>query len=358
MKILFVAGSIEPGRDGVGDYVRRLAAECERCGHESFLIGLNDPWIDAEWRQGRIYRWPANQSWQDRAKKAEAFVKEVCPDIASLQLVPYSFHPLGLKFALPQILQRCLGATPLQVMFHELWIGANLGAPIKEQAIGLAQRKIVGDLIATLKPKAVHTSNSVYQELLERRGIHALLLPMFGSIPISDSVDEKNLQHNGDYLSLILFGAIHPEWSPDDLIGRLREIGRKFHFGHVGRSGPGGAIWNSLESKFPSQFHRYGERPSETVSRLILSADVGVATTPLSLIDKSSSIATILEHGLPVIVPRNDIHFHGIRAYSSWSDRLIRMDDQFPERLKALKKIPPRGRAAQIAVQFLADIGA
>jgi hypothetical protein len=41
MKLLFITGCLEPGKDGVGDYTRELATECARRGHAVFLISLN-----------------------------------------------------------------------------------------------------------------------------------------------------------------------------------------------------------------------------------------------------------------------------------------------------------------------------
>ena len=34
MKIAFLCGSLEPWRDGVGDYTRRLAGDLQACGHQ------------------------------------------------------------------------------------------------------------------------------------------------------------------------------------------------------------------------------------------------------------------------------------------------------------------------------------
>ena len=42
MKIIFLTGSLEKGRTGVGDYTRLLASECKRLGHEVQTIALND----------------------------------------------------------------------------------------------------------------------------------------------------------------------------------------------------------------------------------------------------------------------------------------------------------------------------
>jgi Trk K+ transport system NAD-binding subunit len=42
MKIAFICGSLEPGRDGVGDYTRRLAGELVKQQHEVLVIAFND----------------------------------------------------------------------------------------------------------------------------------------------------------------------------------------------------------------------------------------------------------------------------------------------------------------------------
>lgn len=42
MDILFICGSVEPGKDGVGDYTRRLSGELIRIGHEVKILSLCD----------------------------------------------------------------------------------------------------------------------------------------------------------------------------------------------------------------------------------------------------------------------------------------------------------------------------
>ena len=48
MKIAFITSCLEPGKDGVGDYTRSLAAESSRNGHEVCLLALNDRHVDRE----------------------------------------------------------------------------------------------------------------------------------------------------------------------------------------------------------------------------------------------------------------------------------------------------------------------
>jgi hypothetical protein len=359
MKILFLTGSLEPAKDGVGDYTYCLSAECERLGHSCYLVGLNDRWVQAPVRSTRGVRLPANLSWWKRADVARAFLDEVQPEIVSLQFVPYSYHPMGLNLALPWLLRKIINKRRAQIMFHEVWIGANQGAPARARFIGAGQRKIIERIVEALSPCTVHTSNEVYRQLLARRGIDSQILPMFGSIPIVEE-DPRRLKSPVEEtaLCLCLFGAIHPEWSADGLLSRLQKVSQQIQFFHIGRMGSGEPVWQKLVDRYDQQFIQYGERSPEEISQLFRSANFGIATTPLALIDKSSSIAAILEHGLPVIVTRNDVHFEGVQSTSIWADRLIELDDQFFERFNSLKKLPPRARAAQVAVQFLADIGA
>ena len=67
MNIVFLCSSLEPGRDGVGDYTRRLAQECAARGHVCRMVALHDPHVTAEiqTREGdvRLMRLPAAQDW-------------------------------------------------------------------------------------------------------------------------------------------------------------------------------------------------------------------------------------------------------------------------------------------------------
>mgnify|MGYP003474349261 CR=1 FL=1 len=42
MKILFICGSLEPGKDGVGDYTRRFCGELLKMNYEVQILSIND----------------------------------------------------------------------------------------------------------------------------------------------------------------------------------------------------------------------------------------------------------------------------------------------------------------------------
>jgi hypothetical protein len=358
VRILFLAGSLEPGKDGVGDYTRTLAMECRRLGHVFFLLSINDPWISAPLRQQSMLRLDAGAPWSEKIKKAREFVVEIAPQIVSLQFVPYAFHRAGLPFALPRILRDIIDRVPTQIMFHEIWIGAHMNAPLRSRAIGFCQRKIVRSLIKTLNCRVIHTSNLIYFRLLNDQGIRATHLPLFGSVPIALPANSR--QPRDDVLRLGIFGSIHREWSAHELFFQLQKLGKPIQVAHIGRIGPGESIWMDLARQYRSEIdvRRLGEQSLVDISRFFFSIDFGISTTPLSLIGKSGSVAAMLDHGLPVIVNRNDIHFAGIPETDLLSDLLIPMNEELLRRLSSVKPRSPKARLPEIATQFLNDIGA
>ena len=112
MKIVFICSCLEPGRDGVGDYTGRLAAELIRVGHEVSLLALNDRFANAilsgdQERDGikiPVLRLPSTLSDQDKTVHATNWINSVNPDLLSLQFVPFGFNPKGLPFGLSKIL--------------------------------------------------------------------------------------------------------------------------------------------------------------------------------------------------------------------------------------------------------------
>jgi len=59
-----------------------------------------------------------------------------------------------------------------------------------------------------------------------------------------------------------------------------------------------------------------GEWSAAEISKLLQTLDLGLATTPLEVIQKSGSAAAMLEHGLPLLVIRDDWHLRGTARQS------------------------------------------
>lgn len=322
MKILFICGSLEPGRDGVGDYVRRLASTCHARGHACALLALHDPHIELRseevWGGIPILRLRASAFWPDRLASAQLFVERHAPDVVSWQLVPYAFHPRGFLPAALLVSAPGLRGPRSHMMAHELWIGLEKGSGWYPRAVGWLQRRGVLCLLAQLNPDVIHTSNAAYAQALAGDGWPAKLLPLFGNVPIAPpAFDARSAL--AAWLPpatpvrpfvVVTFGTLHPQWQPlacaQWLHATARRHGRPPVLLAVGRTG---AHANAILHAFRREgvlVVATGELAPDALSHVLAAADGGIAPHPWALIGKSGAAAAMLEHGLPVLVPRDD----------------------------------------------------
>ena len=328
LKIIFLCGSLEPGRDGVGDYVRRLSSELLKKGHYISAIALNDQYIcesyfGAQMSEGEslnVLRLPSIWKVNQRFTHAEQWVKEFDPDWVSLQFVPFAFQCKGLIFNLARQLSCLVGECRLHIMFHELWVLTPFSESIKLWLLGIIQKQIIKNFIISLPPNVIHTQTRYYQEQLNRIGFKSSLLPLFSNIPTSfDKEINLDISHLNCYdIKFVAFGSIHG----DSLIKQFalecasysEFLNIKICLIFVGRSGvlqkDFANIWSSLGMKFIE----FGEQSTETVSAILSSSSYGISTTPYFLIEKSGSVTAMLDHKLPVLCIAKPVE--GLTAYS------------------------------------------
>ncbi len=345
--IAFLCGCAEPGKDGVGDYTALLAAECERRGYATLRVALNDRHVTgAEVGEGLVRLGPGMR-WNARVEQAREAVERFGAEVVSLQWVPYAFHPRGIPWGIERGLARIAGGRPAQVMCHEIWIGAEIGARLAHRVTGAAQRVVMSRLFRALRTGPVQTSNAPYATLLRREGIEAEVLPLFGSIPLTG----RPAPRDEGVARFGMFGQLHPNWPPEPLLGKLRALGKRVEIEHMGRMGSGEAVWREMEGRYGFGFRRHGEQSPARVSQFLMDMDFGIATTPLALIGKSATAAAMLEHGLPVIVNRDDVRYPGMDTPPR-PDGVILMDAPLdhPQRRQ------PRSRLPEVADQFLAAL--
>jgi glycosyltransferase involved in cell wall biosynthesis len=376
MRIVFLTTCLESGKDGVGDYTRLLAEECGRLGHTCATVALNDSYISKKEKtkaDSQILRFSKDLSWSSRFSGLARFASDFAPDWFSLQFVCYGFHPKGISPLLAARLKRVIRSVPLQIMFHELWIGSELHARFRSRAMGALQKYFILNLIHTLSPRIVNTSNSVYIHLLRKSGISAELQPLFGALPVQtlrgDHWIFPRLREAGIFISpekraefylFGLFGTLHPVWPPEPLFKMLRETSmksrRKIVILGIGRLGSGQSLWDSLVLKYGNDFGflNLGEQDSQKISEFLNTVDFGIATTPYGIIGKSATVAAMLEHGLPVIVNRDELRFKGFAESRTESHSLfIRLNDEFSSNLANAVRLPPQSALSNIASQFL-----
>ena len=379
-RITFLAGCLEPAKDGVGDYTRALAESCAERGIACQLIALNDSFVDAveEYPSSthtliRELRLPRTMNWQDRFKLIRNSLNQFNPSVVSLQFVSYGLHHRGLVGQLLKPIRNCISGFPVHMMMHELWIGEGSRALLKDRLVGALQKHMILRFLNVISPQIVHTSNRAYQALLEQNGIQTGILPLFGNIPLGainanermagilNKVDSRGPLDRKNCWLLGIFGTLHPEWPAEPLFTHLKnaadDTGRKIILFSIGRIGRGQDLWSALSKKYEMPFHfiQLGELQREEVSAIFNSLDAGIAATPHDLLGKSASAIAMLEHGLPVIVNRVESTFpHLSYSKKSENDLVIRMDEHLTERLKAgLIKGEKQARLSRVTDQFI-----
>lgn len=373
MRILFLCGSLEPGRDGVGDYTRSLAGECVRQGHESALVALNDRHLTSPLEESlRVtlalgeeiessvspadstfipaLRLPSAMSWPDRIMQAKVFSDRFNPEWVSLQFVCYTFDPKGVVRGLYPRLRPLLEGRKLHMMFHEAWLCKEQGFGWKQRFVGQLQRYFIRRFVKAARPAVVHTSNASYVSLLSRAGIRATVLGMFGSVPIrkepaSGWLHQQLCANLGSgyerekWLLFGFFGALYPGWPAEPLFTQVQQAakatGKKVAILSIGRVGYE-ELWDGLVREYSDRFAfvRLGEQPVEHISEYLSDLDYGLATSQWGMIGKSSTTASMLEHGLPVVVNRIDTSLEVINKGPA-DPLLLRCDGQLPMRLVA-----------------------
>ena len=378
MKILFFCGSLEPGRDGVGDYTRRLAGACVARGHDCTVLALHDPAVeratDLTQDNVRLIRLPAAESWTGRLDRARQQLERFAPDWVSWQLVAQSFQPRGfLPAALLQAAPRLRGPR-CHVMLHELWLGLETGASWRHRAIGWLQRRGVLCLLDQLEPDCIHTSNATYQQALRAENFPADVLGLFGNVPVAGhftgrATPPARWPAGTAPLVAVTFGTLHPQWRPAATVAWLRatarRLGRAPALLALGRTGThAAAILDSFRRQNVT-VSVTGELAEADVSQLLATADFGVAAHPWALIGKSGAAAAMLDHGLPVLVPRDDWRLRGATAPRAGApdallSRLAGLDENHTDRWLARRRAPEAAlpRITDEFLDALADISA
>lgn len=367
MKILFTCSSIEPGRDGVGDYTRRLAFELIKLGHAIAILALNDRHIRSvsegqleieELKQIRTLRISPNISSKDKIKVSERFISNFNPDYLSLQFVSYGFNVKGLPFTLGKYLKRISQGRTWHIMFHELWIGIEDGANLKHKIYGAIQRYIILNLIKSLNPKVIHSQTHLYLYLLKDAGLTAKYLSLFGNIPQTAFNQQRpNTSHE---ISIAIFGGIHVNAPIQNLTfalkTRTRDTGLPFKLNFIGRNGSEIKKWLMHCQESGIETEVLGELNETEISNVLSRCDIGIATTPMLLIEKSGSVAAMREHGLPILCVAKPWKVKNYHQTTEWTDifDFERSSISIFEELARIKT--STSSLPSVAAQFLKDL--
>ena len=312
MRFLFILGPYRPGQCGVSDYVRLLSERLEGLGHECMRMSV-DPGDGA----------------------TLATIADSLPpcDVVSLQFAPYAFHPKGLPGQELDILGKALAGRQLQVMFHEIWIGAYPQATLYERWVGGRQRNQILRFLETAHPYAIHSTNSAALNRLNLMGIEAKYLYLFGNIPLA-KIPSAKLDDDA-VTQVAFFGTPYYAFPYDLLFDRLNKIfiARKKNLkirvlGNVRHKAGLKELYKEA-SKYGIVVEETGMLTTEEISYELQAAQCGVATTPYDVLGKSGAAAAMMEHGLPIYsFDDGDTPKDKLFVFDSFKDQIFLLNDR------------------------------
>lgn len=323
MKIIFFCSSSEDGKDGVGDYTKKLAANLSKKGINTLIVSINDKYEHHIWQgiqevddiQLKSVRLSNLLLWNKKIAFLNKLIQEFQPDWVSLQYVPYGFNKKGIPFYLPYNLSKLKGNFKWHIMFHEVWIGISTISPFSHKVYGYFQKKIVERLLKTLKPELITTTNVLYQLVLKEKKIEAKRLPLFSNINNENedadylqSIEKRyNVSFKDDsYYKLGIFGTLYPEANLSFVIPQFLNQNRVYQktiiiiFGKNNRPEELNKLKRNLKQHVI--FAELGELSEKKVSTVMNILDEAILCTPLEFIGKSGAYAALRLHKVKVAI--------------------------------------------------------
>jgi hypothetical protein len=362
MRILFLCGSLEPGKDGVGDYTRRLACELIRQAHSCSIIAIMDKGVNVKNEEMQeidntsisVVRLPFNNGYKLNCIEAKPWVDNFNPDWISLQYVPFSFHPKGLPFGFAKSIKLISKQRMLHIMFHELWVGMNKESVPKFKVLGAIQKKMIQSFIKNTKPYLLHTQTQLYRWQLKKIEENVLLLPLFSNNRVNTPITVKEKKES---IHFVVFGNIHHGAPIEDFCCCLEQFIKNksidIEISFIGLCGPEQQCWISICESKKIKIKVFGEQSSQTISEVLNSASIGITTTPLILTEKSGTVAAMKEHGLSILCVSNSWEVKGFSNEFLPIDVQLFKKDQFDSYLCSSFKTKNSQTLLSVANQFL-----
>ncbi len=323
MKILFICGCAEPGKDGVGDYTRLLSQSVIQKGNKVVIVALNDLCTDT-FKEIQIQndlnliRIPSVFSAEEKVSRTRSLIETFKPDWISLQFVPYAFNKRGMPFDLLKQLEKIKGKEKWHVMIHEPWLGISVESPLKHKMYGLVQRWIIKEMIRILMPLRISTSNFLYQTVLKSKGINADIIPLFSNIPVCET-DESfkakvykqigiEAEKRHEWKLIGIFGNIYPSSLLESALNKeIQSTPASLRLAFIGIGSMSDWAKNEFSRlsgifKDKVKFVHFGILSESEVSTMLQMWDIGIACTPMDHIAKSGSYAAMRLHGLKTVI--------------------------------------------------------
>ena len=365
MKILFVCGSLESGKDGVGDYTRVLAQKLTELGCSGTILSLNDTYvsnttyenIEVNHQLLKVIRIPSIKRTKERYRIAKKIIFDSKADVVSLQFVPYSFHAKGLPFSLISFFKAIEKSIVLNIMFHEIWLDKPI--KLKDRIIALLQRNIISRLCK--RTNLINATIPYNKIRLQKLNIKSSIIPLFGNIPNKlnpETYKNWNLFEKKKF-KILYFGAHPRDEFKSLLIQKLErfcanKIGEVVIVCACGNSKDRYSFINLLKERLlPMNIYieDTGFISENEIDFLMNNCSVGISRAIPEFIGKSGTAIAMLERGLPVWLPK------------ATENKIMQLDFNFRKELlfanlsiveeQAIKKMPYYSQVSEVANFFL-----
>ena len=355
MKIVFICGSLEPGKDGVGDYCIQLAEQLNKNDHSITLFGVNDKFVPSIVIDNTVIssiRLPSSLTIKLRLNYLKSWLKLNKTDFISLQFVPYSYNTKGLPLLFIRNLFSLCTTAKWNIMFHELWIQTDKNSNIKTRIIARLQRSLIKVLINKLQPVSITTSIPLYKRMLSDERVE--ILPLFSNIPIYRTevfAKEENL------LRAVHFGSFSSALSEMKVqFNFLKNVGIKLNKRVLltcigeGSKFKGQSIQLAKTMFGKNNVVELGRLSEKDISEIIQNSDIGVSRANIEFAGKSGSTLAMLEHGLPVILRGSEKEMNLATASVLYFRAQLFFADSDESRL--IKKQHPKSKLPEVAEMF------
>jgi glycosyltransferase involved in cell wall biosynthesis len=329
-RVGLLCGYLEPTRDGVADYTRRLAVHLRLTGLEPLVITTHAAAQTAgRGAVGVTERWDVR-----RVAAAARALRRLDLDLVHVQFAPSVFGFSRAVGLLPLFLHRQI---PLIVTLHEygVWSGRRVYSALWSAAErrGYADRET---LLLAPRASCLLVPSSEHMDVLRAR--FQSRAPVILEVPIGPNVEiatgdqaearmavRHELGAAPDAPLVVFFGFLHPDKDLDQLIASVAAI-------RAQRPGVqllliGGAESHSVPSAGAQRLRRELERvaaahgvqdavhftdylPVAEVSRLLQAADAAAFPFKAGVTRKSGSLLAALAAGVPVVAtaPPGEVH--------------------------------------------------
>lgn len=296
---------------GISDYTRLLAQAARRRGAIVRRAMVVQPALSEQTEADTV-------GLDYGPKRLARELDDFDPDWVLLQFTPGMFR--RGKFIYPTLarLGRVARHRRVIIIVHENWRGMMDGANLRGWLLQALRRLEFVWGCRAWAPARMFCSNAGHLGELQRVGFPAELLPIYSNIqPAPGTILPPDRQAaraaTGEAALLapglmvgVIFARIHPDWACEELLAALSRQAaaqrRRLLVVSIGETGYRDEGWNRVVRAVGAESTlKLGLSSAEKVSRVILSADLGLSATPIAFWGKSSACHTMVAHGIPMV---------------------------------------------------------